>query len=441
MLYKDKFYLMESANLLLLQKKRMEKYDVIIAGGGASGLLAAIRAGELGLRVLILEKMNRAARKLMITGKGRCNITNNAEIKDFISNIYPDGRFLYPAFKRFFSNDIIQLFGELGVETMLERGGRYFPVSNEAAEIVNALLNRTQELGVEILYNASVKKLLTDDGKTTGVVYIKNAEEQTVLSDNVIICTGGKSYPGTGSSGDGYRLAKQAGHTVKEALPALVPLETMEKYAFEMQGLTLKNVTATLKINGEIKKKEFGDLLFTHFGLSGPIILTLSRWVVEELEKCNKIEIIIDLKPALDIEKLDNRLLRDIDEHGKKKSENLFRLWLPLKAVPVFMNMIGIDPEKPANQISGKERKRIIQCLKNLEFTITGHRGFKEAIITNGGVSTDEVNQKTMESKFVKGLYFAGEVLNLDANTGGYNLQIAFSTGWLAAESICGLVG
>lgn len=414
----------------------MKQYDVVIVGAGASGLLAAIRASELGLKVLVIEKMNRVGVKLLITGKGRCNITNDAEIKDFIKNIYPDARFLYPAFKNFFSQDIISLLNELGVETTLERGGRYFPVSNEASEIVNALLERCLKLGVDIVYNASAKKLIVENGKISGIKYIKNGEELIVNTNNIILCSGGKSYPGTGSSGDGYILAKNVGHNIITPLPALVPLVVDNDYASDMQGLTLKNVTATLKVNNKLVKSEFGDLLFAHFGLSGPIILTLSRWVVEDLEKGNKIEITIDLKPALDEDKLNQRLLRDIDEHGKMKIENLFKFWLPIKSIPVFMHILKMDSQKQANQISGKERKEIVKLLKNMSFNIIDHRGFKEAIITNGGVSTNEINQKTMESKLVNGLFFAGEIINLDANTGGYNLQIAFSTGWLAAESI-----
>jgi len=413
----------------------MERYDVVIVGAGAAGLLAGVRAAELGQKVLILEKMDRAGRKLLITGKGRCNITNSAEIKEFISNIYPDGRFLYPAFKNFFSDDIINILNASGVETILERGGRYFPASEDAHDIVNALINKANDLGIKISYKSTVKKIIVKEGKIAGAKYYQKDVEKYIDTGRIIICTGGKSYPGTGSSGDGYALAKNIGHTIIEPLPSLVPLVTKENYAERMQGLTLKNVRATIRVNGENKSKEFGDLLFTHYGLSGPIILTLSRMAVKELEKKNKVEIIIDFKPALEEGQLDQRLIRDINEHGKMRLENIFKLWLPIKSIPVFIDILKIDPDKLGNQISGKERKEILNLLKNMNFSITGHRGFQEAIITNGGVSTDEINHKTMESKIIDGLFFAGEILNLDANTGGYNLQIAFSTGWLAAES------
>jgi predicted Rossmann fold flavoprotein len=413
----------------------MQKYDLVVIGAGAAGLIASARAAELGLKVVVLEKMDRAGRKLLITGKGRCNITNSAEIKEFISNIHPDGRFLYPAFKNFFSDDIIYQLNELGVGTTLERGGRYFPTSDEACDVVNALLSKAEKSGVKIIYKSTAKGILVSDKSVIGVKYLNNNTENIINVDRVIVCTGGKSYPGTGSSGDGYTLAKSLGHTIIEPRPSLVPLMTKEPYPEKMQGLTLKNVEATLIVDNEIKQKEFGDMLFTHFGLSGPIILTLSRLAVEKLEKQSGVEINIDFKPALDNEKLDQRLMRDINEHGKMKLENLFRFWLPLKAIPVFLDILNINPNKLGNQVSGKERKNILDLLKGMKFTITGHRGFKEAIITNGGISTDEINQKTMESKLINGLFFAGEVIDLDANTGGYNLQIAFSTGWLAAKS------
>lgn len=414
----------------------MDSFDLIIIGAGAAGLVSAIRASELGLNVAVFEKMSSPGRKLLITGKGRCNITNSAEIKEFMAEVYPDGRFLYPAFKNFFSSDIINLLEDCGVETMLERGGRYFPKSEKASDIVDALYKRALKVGAKFFFNASVNSIVYDNDEVTGIEYNALSKINTANSPKVIVCTGGKSYPGTGSTGDGYRLAEEAGHKIEKLFPALVPLVTKEDYGEQMQGLTLKNINATLFVNGKKHAEEFGDLMFAHYGLSGPVILTISRQVVLALEEKAQVSISVDFKPALDFEKLDNRLLRDFNEHGKMRVGNLFKLWLPQKAIPVFISELNIDEEKPAHQVSGKERKAIVNKLKNLSFTITGHRGFKEAVVTAGGVSLKEINPKTLESKLKKGLYFAGEVINLDANTGGYNLQIAFSTGWLAADSV-----
>lgn len=422
--------------LLFLQKKNMLSFDVIIIGAGASGILAAIRSAELGLKVLVLEKMSQPGRKLLITGKGRCNITNSAEIKDFITQVYPDGRFLYPAFKAFFNDDIISLLEDYGVETVLERGGRYFPKSEKAADVVEALLKKAKDFGVIFKCNTRVNEILSDGERIIGVECVENGKTEIIDTAKVIVCTGGKSYPGTGSTGDGYSLAAGVGHKIENLFPVLVPLVTKEDYCSAMQGLTLKNINAGLYVNDKLIIEEFGDLMFAHYGLSGPVILTLSRYAVFALESKSNIKVLIDFKPALDNEKLDTRILRDINEHGKMKVVNLFKLWLPQKAIPVFFEILKIDSDKPAHQISADERRSIIKCLKSFELNITGHRGFKEAVVTSGGVCLDEVNPKTMESKIIGGLFFAGEVLNLDANTGGYNLQIAFSTGWLAGNSV-----
>lgn len=414
----------------------MKDFDFVVIGAGASGLLAAIRASENGNSVAVLEKMKKPARKLMITGKGRCNITNSAEIDEFLQHVYPDGRFLYSAFKKFYSYDIIALLDECGVEVMLERGGRYFPSSEKASDIVDALYKKAKSNGVKFYFDTEVKKLNHKDGKITSFVAKDSSGERVVNTKNILLSTGGKSYPATGSTGDGYRIAESLGHKIENPLPALVPLNVKEAYAMEMQGLTLKNINARLYIDGNLETEYFGDLLFTHFGISGPIVLTFSRLVVQALESSKKVKILLDLKPALDNSKLDERLLRDIDANGKKKIANLYKSWLPQKAISILMELAEIDPEKPSSQISGKERGRILNSLKNLELNIASHRGFKEAIVTSGGVSLNEVNQRTMESKLIEGLYFAGEVLDLDADTGGYNLQIAFSTGWLAGDSV-----
>ncbi|RLD91275.1 MAG: aminoacetone oxidase family FAD-binding enzyme [Bacteroidetes bacterium] len=409
----------------------MDKYDVIVIGAGPAGLLAAGRAAELGGNVLVLEKMKQPGRKLLITGKGRCNITNSAPISEFITHVYPKGRFLKNAFSQFYSKEIIGLLRKYGVDVKLERGGRYFPADNKAADVLKALLKWVEKSGVEIRCNHKVEELLIENNKIVGL----RANGRTFKARHVVLATGGKSYPATGSTGDGYRLAKEAGHTLELARPALVPLETAGNMAQQLQGLNLKNVKAVVWSNHKKIGEDFGEMIFTHFGLSGPIILTLSRMVVDELQKDNKVEISIDLKPALDDQKLDKRLLRDLNEHGKKQVSNIFRSWLPASLIPVFIDLLKLDPAKPCHQVSAKERKQIRVLLKNLRFTVTKSRSFKEAIITAGGVPTNEITAKTMESKLVKGLYFAGEIIDLDAETGGYNLQIAYSTGWLAGNS------
>ncbi len=420
---------------LIFQKEEMTKYDVIVVGAGAAGLIAAGRAAHLGARVLLVEKMRRAGRKLLITGKGRCNITHDAETSVYYQNIFPSGRFLKHAFHSFFVKDILDILHTQGVETTTERGSRVFPVSNNAGDVVNALMRWMGTKNIDILYDSRVTRLLMDDEQFQGVEVMGPKGKQQISASHVIICTGGKSYPATGSTGDGYELARQAGHTINEVFPALVPLVTQQDTAGKLQGLGLKNVKASVWVNGKKQKEEFGEVMFAHYGLTGPIILTLSRFVVEELNKKNQVEISIDLKPALDEQKLDNRLLRDIDAHGKKQVENIFRMWLPAKMIPVFLEILQMDREKLCNQLGAKERRKILLLMKDFRFTITGHPGYKEAIITAGGVSTKEIQSKTMESKLTRGVYFAGEVIDLDGNTGGFNLQLAYSTAWLAAES------
>ena len=409
----------------------MEEFDVIVVGAGPAGLIAAGSAAESGGHVLVLEKMKQEGRKLLITGKGRCNITNDAEVGEFIQHVHPNGRFLRTAFGHFFSRDILSLLHNYGVETTCERGGRYFPSSNKSADVLSALLNWVKERKVEIRCGQRVEKLLIEGQILKGV----QAFGQEYRAPKVILATGGKSYPATGSNGEGYELARSAGHSIVNVRPSLVPLETGGGVAQKLQGLTLKNVRATVWVNDKKSGEDFGEMLFTHFGLSGPIILTLSRKVVDALHQKNKVEIAIDLKPALDEQKLDARLLRDLDEFGKKRISNLFRSWLPTSMIPVFTDLLGIDPEKEGHQLSSKERKRIRNLMKDFRFTITGHRSFKEAIITAGGIPTTEISSKTMESKLISGLYFAGEMIDVDAETGGYNLQIAYSTGWLAGIS------
>jgi predicted Rossmann fold flavoprotein len=413
----------------------LKKYDVIVVGAGAAGLVAAGHAAELGSSVLVLEKMERAGRKLLITGKGRCNITNDAPMAEFISHIQPNGKFLKNAFSQFFSDNIIELLEAHGVKTVVERGGRVFPESNKAGDILHALLNWVHKNKVEIQYHAKVESLIFENNRVVGVHATINGVRQEILCNSVIVCTGGSSYPATGSNGDGYILAKSAGHTIATVRPALVPIETEGDIAPNLQGLSLKNVNAIVWVNGKKHKEEFGEMLFTHFGLSGPIILTLSRFIVDELIKKNTVEISIDFKPALDEQKLDARLIRDLNEHGKKRFDNIFREWLPSKLIPIFIERTGIDPSKECHQVNAKERRKVLFLMKEFRLKVTGYRSFKEAIITAGGVSTNEIDQKTMESKLVKNLYFAGELIDLDADTGGFNLQIAWSTAWLAAQS------
>ena len=409
----------------------MKSYDVIVVGAGPAGLLAAGSASGEGRRVLVLEKMRQEGRKLLITGKGRCNITNDANVGEFIKHVYPNGRFLRNAFGHFFSTEILELLHKYGVETTLERGGRYFPSSNKSADVLSALLKWVSELNVETLCGMRVEKLLVENQVIKGV----HSNGQEFRATKVILATGGKSYPATGSNGDGYELVRVLGHSIVPARPSLVPLETRGGLAKQLQGLTLKNVQATVWVNDKKCGEDFGEMIFTHFGLSGPIILTLSRIVVDAINDGSKVEVSIDLKPALDEQKLDARLLRDLDETGKKQISNLFRNWLPASMIPVFMELAGIDPQKEGHQVSSKERKRIRNLMKNFRFEIIGHRSFKEAIITAGGIPTSEISPKTMESKLVSGLFFAGELIDLDAKTGGYNLQIAYSTGWLAGKS------
>ncbi|MEN8202633.1 MAG: NAD(P)/FAD-dependent oxidoreductase [Bacteroidota bacterium] len=409
----------------------MEYFDVIVVGAGPAGLLAAGSAAEMGSKVLILEKMRQEGRKLLITGKGRCNITNSAPASEFMKRIHPNGRFLKNAFAGYFSGDILNLLTKYGVDTTCERGGRYFPSSNKSADVLKALLKWVGELQVEIHCGFRVEKLGIEDGSIQGVI----ANGQEFRSGRVILATGGKSYPATGSNGEGFELARTAGHSITALRPSLVPLETEGGISQQLQGLTLKNVRASVWVNDKKKGEDFGEMIFTHFGLSGPIILTLSRIVVDELHLDKRVEISLDLKPALDEQKLDLRLIRDLNENGKKRISNIFKGWLPSSMIRVFLDQLGIDTEKEGHQVSSKERKRIRNLMKNFRFRISGHRSFKEAIITAGGIPTGEISSRSMESKLVKGLFFAGEMIDLDAETGGYNLQIAYSTGWLAGRS------
>lgn len=402
-------------------------HSVIVIGGGPAGLLAAATAASRGARVTLLERMDRPARKLRICGKGRGNIGNTAPLDEFLSHFGRNFRFLRPALSHFFTPDTVTLLGSLGVEVKEERGGRLFPVSDSAQDLVDAFVRHARDAGVTIRTGCRVLGIRPADG---GFEVVFGA--QTLRADRVVLATGGASYPATGSTGDGYALAESLGHSIAPIAPALIPLVTAGDVAPRLQGLSLKNVRAELRVDGKKAADQMGEMLFTHFGLSGPIILTLSKAAVQAVDQGRKTEILIDLKPALDPAKLDARLLRDLGEHGKMHLENLLRGLMPPKLIPVCLEQTRLSGDKPAHQISAEERKRLRLWLKELRFTVSGYRPLREAIITSGGVTLAEVNPKTMQSRVCPGLFLAGEVLDMDADTGGFNLQAALSTGYLA---------
>ncbi len=408
----------------------MPKKNIIIVGGGAAGLLAAGCAAENGADVTIFEKKERPGRKLRITGKGRCNLTNSAPLKEFIARFGKKGKFLRQAFNQFFAEELVMLLTELGVPTDTERGGRVFPLENDARLVVDALIRWVRSKGVRIITKVPARCLLIADNKITGI-----KTEEKNFADAVIVVTGGKSYPATGSTGDGYNFARNAGHTIISPRPALVPIETSGSTARDLQGVSLKNISASVWYDNKKQDSRFGEMLFTHYGLSGPIVITLSQTIVDALSQNKQVEVSIDLKPALDEKKLDNRLLRDFASHSNQQFQNILRGLLPQKMIAVCCQLTGIDPEKSGHQITAKERKILRVWLKDFRLNVTGHRGYKEAIVTAGGISLKEINPRTMESKLVSGLYFAGEILDINGETGGYNLQAAFSTGWLAGLS------
>lgn len=404
--------------------------NIIVVGGGAAGLLAGIAAAELGAQVMILERMRTPGRKMLITGKGRCNITNSCEIAEMIRNLPGNGRFLNSALHRFSNDDINYLLESHGLQTKVERGGRVFPVTDKAKDVVDTLLNIYREKGGKLLVDQMVSKILIEDGCVKGVL---TNDGNKYTADAVILTTGGASYPGTGSDGNGFTLAKACGHTIIPLKPSLVPLESDSEYIKSLQGLSLRNVKVSICCRDRILASEFGEMLFTHFGFSGPIILSLSKAVADAFEKGNKdLDLIIDLKPALDMQKLDLRIQRDFANYIRKQLVNGMKDLLPGRLIPVVLDAAFLNPDKPINQVSKEERSRLAYNLKNLSFPITGTRPLAEAIVTAGGVSTKEINPKTFESKIVKRLYFAGEVIDVDGYTGGYNLQAAFSSGYAA---------
>lgn len=407
---------------------------VVVIGGGAAGLMAAVIAGREGAKVTLLEKMNYVGKKMGITGKGRCNITNTCDMSDFIKNTPGNGKFLYGAYERFTNEDLLQLLHDAGLETKVERGGRVFPASDSALDVRNTFMKLMKHYGVDVHLEEPVKKLLVDDGVVTGVV----TDRETYHADAVVIATGGKSYPATGSTGDGYILAAQVGHKITDIRPSLVPIVTEESWVKDLMGLSLRNVELSVVAKNKVQAKMFGEMMFTHFGITGPIVLSLSHTVGKLMRKKNigTIGLDINLKPALSPETLDKRLQKDFDLYSKKQLINGMKDLLPSRLIPLIIELAGIDPQKPINQISKEERQQIGYMLQHMPLTVKGLRPVEEAIVTAGGISLKEFNPKTMESKLVKGLYGAGEVLDIDAFTGGYNLQAAFSTGYVAAMHI-----
>ena len=411
----------------------MEK--IVIIGGGAAGMAAGIFLGEHGHKVHIFEKNEKLGKKLFITGKGRCNLTNSCDEEAFFQSVVTNAKFLYSSFYGFTNQNVISFFEDLGLKLKEERGGRIFPVSDHSSDVIGALEKKLHQLDVKIHLKSQVQEIWTDeDGegekKVRGVL-LENGEK--IEADRVIVATGGCSYQATGSTGDGYHFARANGHTVTEIRPALVPIETEEAYITSMQGLSLKNVELTIKDGKKVLYKNFGELLFTHFGMSGPLVLTASSYIGKRLQKGSLLGT-LDLKPALTREQLDRRLLREFEEGTNKQFKNIINSWFPAKLYPVMLELGGIAPEKKVHEITREERNAFLEKVKNLPFTITGLRGFNEAIITQGGVKVKEIDPGTMESKKVKGLYFIGEVLDVDAVTGGFNLQIAWSTAKAAAR-------
>lgn len=404
--------------------------NVLVIGGGAAGLLAGIAAAQSGAQTVILEKMRRPGKKILITGKGRCNITNNCDLQEIIKNIPGNGRFLNSALRRFTNQDIVQLLEDNGLPTKVERGGRVFPVSDKAVDVVDTLVKIYKNYGGRLLTDCKVKSITAEFGKITGAV---TADGQKFAADAVILAAGGSSYPGTGSDGSGVKLAKALGHTIVPLAPSLVPLESDSPYIAGLQGLSLRNIEGTVYADGKKIGSEFGEMLFTHFGVSGPIILSLSKCVAEAFARgAQNVELAIDLKPALDKDKLDARLQRDFMQYSRKQMPNGMKDLLPQRLIAPVLDQAFIDEEKFVNQLSRAERRRLVDVLKAFTVPITGTRPIAEAIVTAGGVSLKEIDPKTMESKLIKGLFFAGEVMDIDGYTGGYNLQAAFSTGYAA---------
>ena len=394
---------------------------VLIIGGGAAGMMAAVTAAGNGHDVYVYEKNEKLGKKIFITGKGRCNVTNAGTMEELFASVISNPKFLYSAFYGFNNEQTMDFFENLGVRLKIERGNRVFPVSDHSSDIIRGLEKEMERLGVNIFLNSEVSELIINDGEITGLL-LKSGKR--ITADAVIVATGGISYVSTGSTGDGYRFAESSGHRLTECLPSLVPMEVKEWYAKELQGLSLKNVTAAIYDGKKKLYEEFGEMLFTHYGVSGPIIISASSYIGKKLQK-KELKLVIDLKPALDPDQLDQRILRDFEENKNRQFKNSADRLFPAKLTPVMIELSDISPEKRVHDITREERRHFVELIKHFEMTLTGLRGYNEAIITKGGVSVKDIDPGTMESKRVKGLYFAGEVLDLDALTGGYNLQIA----------------
>lgn len=416
---------------------------VVIIGGGAAGMVAAIMASRNGHKVVLIEKMRSLGRKLSITGKGRCNITNATEMENFIKNVPGNGKFLYSAFNQFTNEDAIKFFNEIGVKTKIERGERVFPVSDSALEVIDKLKKELDKLNVRIIVNTAVEEILVKEENLENEIVktVKGVKINTgiIECDKIILATGGKSYPTTGSTGDGYKFAEKLGHTIVKPKPSLVPVEVYEKDVKEIQGVSLKNIGIKFMDGSKTIYQDFGEMLFTHFGVSGPTVLSGSAHLlrvknIDEKLKNGSITVNIDLKPALTEEKLEARIQRDFEKYTKKQFKNSLNDLLPGKLINYIVEKSGIPEQKQTDQITKEERKKLAKLLKNLEFKVKRFRPIEEAIITAGGISIKEINSSTMESKKVKGLFFAGEIIDVDAYTGGFNLQIAYSTAYVAAK-------
>ncbi|NLP46673.1 MAG: NAD(P)/FAD-dependent oxidoreductase [Epulopiscium sp.] len=404
---------------------------VLVVGGGPAGMMAAGVAAQKGHEVHLFEKNSRLGKKLGITGKGRCNLTNDSDIENFMEQINGNTKFLYSAFYQWKPKDVMNFFATHGVKTKVERGNRVFPVSDRAYDVIQAFIEFLIQTGVHIHCNTEVKDLWVENDQLKGILFQNGTYES---GEAVIIATGGLSYPKTGSTGQGYIMAKKVGHSITPCFPSLVPLVAKEKWVTDLQGLSLKNVKVTMKTQkGKILYQDFGEMMFTHYGVSGPIILSASRSIVPYKES---IDLYIDLKPSLDIPTLDRRIIRDLEKFKMKDFNNSLYDLLPKALIPIVIQLSEISPDKKTHLITKEERKRLIHVLKEMKITIIGNRGYSEAIVTAGGVKVQELSPKTMESKYMKGLYFVGEVLDVDGYTGGYNLQIAFSTGYVAGSHI-----
>lgn len=410
---------------------------VIVVGGGATGMFAAIAAAKNGHQVTLYEKNEKLGKKIFITGKGRCNITNAADMEELFDAVVTNSKFLYSSFYGYTNQNVIDFFEDAGVPVKIERGNRVFPISDHSSDVIRALEREMKKVGVKVCLNTEVKSVEAEKGKLNKVV-LKDTTTQT--ADACIVATGGLSYRSTGSTGDGFRFAENVGHKVTQCFPSLVPMETKEPWICELQGLSLRNVEAKILDGKKELYKDFGEMLFTHFGVSGPLIISASSYVGKKFMDKNgqkkELTLEIDLKPALTEEQLDQRVLRDFEENHNRQFKNAITKLFPTKLIPVMLELGGIDPEKKVNSIEKEERKQFVHLIKHFRMTLTGLRDYPEAIITKGGVNVKEIDPGTMESKLVKGLYFAGEVLDLDALTGGFNLQIAWSTGYAAGNAI-----